>query len=129
MAIARYSALEIAAQQIETALRLLKQGDLFSVITLAGAAEQILGELLPGRGRPPFSLRSLYRILRPGKREREEYYPASVGEGDGFIHMDARREALFLLGKAVEEYRKVSGGVTPAMQQLLTGVNLKEKED
>lgn len=129
MTITRYSAKEIAAGQIETALRLFQQGELFAVITLAGAAEQILGELLPERGRPPFSFQSLYGILRPGKRESGDRYPASIGEADGFIHMDARREALFLLGKAVEDYRKVSGGLTPAMQQLLAGVNLKEKGD
>ena len=41
----------IARIQLETALRLFKeQRDLFSVVTLAGASEEILGKLLCARG-------------------------------------------------------------------------------
>lgn len=44
---------EIAKRQIETALDLFfRQGDIFSIITLAGAGEEILGKLLRRAGEP-----------------------------------------------------------------------------
>ena len=47
-----YSKQSIALAQLETALRLFSVGeDLISVITLAGAAEEILGKLVKSQGR------------------------------------------------------------------------------
>jgi hypothetical protein len=51
MAEATYAKLDIAVAQLETALDLYhRSGDMFSVITLAGAAEEILGQILVERG-------------------------------------------------------------------------------
>ena len=47
-----YAKRQIALRQIETALRLLEaQDDLISVVTLAGAAEEILGKLVKREGK------------------------------------------------------------------------------
>ena len=51
MPLQTYDKRSIALEQIETALRLYREGnDFFSVITLAGAAEEIYGKILSSRG-------------------------------------------------------------------------------
>jgi hypothetical protein len=51
MTFGTYQKLEVACQQLETALRLFFEADeYFSVITLAGAAEEILGAYLKIKG-------------------------------------------------------------------------------
>jgi hypothetical protein len=52
----RYSRLDIAARQLETAVWLFLEGkDRFSVITLAGAATAILTQLVLNAGKQPFA--------------------------------------------------------------------------
>lgn len=119
MNIQRFSRQEIALQQIETALGLYFRGDeLFSVITLAGAAEEILGELLLMRGGNKGALASIFRILRPGKKDglsgREMGH-----EVDEFVHMDVRHEAEFLLGRAIEDYIQLGGAPSPTMLKFM----------
>ena len=46
-----YNKKSVALAQLETALRLFQEDDLFSAGTLAGAAEEILGGMSPP---PPF---------------------------------------------------------------------------
>ncbi len=66
----------IALTQLETALRLFEEGqDLFSVITLAGAAEELLGKLLSEIAAEP-SLDSL-------KKAAVEMYRALFNEEAG----------------------------------------------
>lgn len=119
MNIEKFEKQEIGARQLEMALRIFfAEGDLFSVITLAGAAEEIFGQLLLQResqGRSP--LRSVLDLLRPGKGAGAAGKGWSAHETDLFIHMDARQEALFLLGRAVDDYRALTGAVSPAMQR------------
>jgi len=117
MNIQKFSKEQIARQQIETALALYFEGrDLFSVITLAGAAEEILGQLLPapgGEGKHP--LTSLFRILRP-KSAREQKKQGLTGhEDDNYLHMDLKKEAVFLLGRAIEDYQALTGALSSAM--------------
>ena len=117
MDIRKYAKKEIALNQIETALRLFfEKGDLFSVITLAGAAEEILGQLLhQGSGSGISGLfRSVLEILRPVDRkgQREGHLPH---ETDLFVHMDTYQEALFLLGRAIDDYQALSGELSAGM--------------
>lgn len=52
----RYSRLDLAARQLETAVWLFLEGkDRFSVITLAGAASGILTQLVLNAGKQPFA--------------------------------------------------------------------------
>jgi hypothetical protein len=56
MAKIRYSRLDIAARQLETAVWLFLEGkDRFSVITLAGAASGVLTQLVLNAGKQPFA--------------------------------------------------------------------------
>ena len=51
MPIESHSKTDIALRQLETALRLFDEGqDYYSVVTLAGAADEILGRLLESQG-------------------------------------------------------------------------------
>jgi hypothetical protein len=117
MNIQRYAKKDIALAQIETALRLYFEGEeLFSVVTLAGAAEEILGQLLRAKGTGPGALfRSVLEVLRPGERKRSGEGGGQVQETEDFIHLDARGEALFLLGRAIDDYHSLTGAFSAGM--------------
>jgi len=54
MAIAKHHRLEMAKRQLETAIELYFRGtDMYSVITLAGAADEVFGQALLVEGRKP----------------------------------------------------------------------------
>jgi hypothetical protein len=124
MNIQRYAQKDIALQQIETALDLyFRQADLFSVITLAGAAEEILGRLLAERaGAAGFAatLGSIFKILRPGSQKKEPKEGLAGQELGGFVHMDPLQEAVFLLGRAIEDYVALVGTPSPGMLKFLS---------
>jgi hypothetical protein len=126
MNIQRFAKQEIALHQIETALGLFSsQGDLFSVITLAGAAEEILGGLLQERsGNQGFrgTLTSIFQILRPRAQKREETKGLSGHELDSFVHMDPHHEAVFLLGRAIEDYIALTGAPSASMLKFMSEV-------
>ena len=116
MNIQQYAKKDIALNQIETALALyFNNGDLFSVITLAGAAEEILGQLLQNSSAKGGVLKSLWQILRPGNSERGGRDESAGWESDEAIHMDLQQEARFLLGRAIADYRKLSGTLSAGM--------------
>ncbi|MCM0084277.1 hypothetical protein L4X63_22080 [Geomonas sp. Red32] len=125
MDIQRYPKSDIALNQIETALVIyFGGGDLFSVVTLAGAAEELIGQLLASREERGF-FKPLFEILRPGKRRNEEE-PLVLGETGEFIHTDPRHEAIFLLGRSIDDYRKLTGAVTPSMARFDREVRQRE---
>lgn len=119
MNIGSYPKKEIACQQIETALCLFfEQDDLFSVITLAGAAEEILGQLLhKGGGRAGFfaPFRAVLKLLRPARQNLAEKTRESREDSEPFVHLDPRQEAVFLLGRAIDDYQALSGTLSEAM--------------
>lgn len=125
MDIQKYAKKEIALHQIETALRLFfEEGDLFSVITLAGAAEEVLGQILQEKsGSRP--LMSILKILRPGGDRPRLEDEHEIIETEEYVHMDLRHEALFLLGRVIDDYHKLSGTVTAPM--LRFNVEVREK--
>ncbi|WP_239028029.1 hypothetical protein [Geomonas subterranea] len=110
---------EIASRHLETALLLyFAQKDLFSVITLAGAAEEMFGQLLrlreTGAKQSPF--RSVLELLRPAKaRAKEEH--GGAHETDLYVHMDVRHEAEFLLGRAIDDYFTLTGELSVNMRK------------
>ena len=110
---------EIASNLLETALALFfAQRELFSVITLAGAAEEIFGHLLEqksGKGGSP--LRSVLGLLRPGKAKGERGVKSTSHETELHVHMDVRQEALFLLGRAIDDYQELTGLLSGNMQR------------
>lgn len=116
--IEKHNKQEIAARQLETALLLyFAKKDLFSVITLAGAAEEILGQLLQmGAAEKETPFRSVLHLFRPSRSSvRAETRPAH--ETDLFVHMDVRSEAEFLLGRAIDDYHALTGELSGNMQK------------
>ena len=118
MNIQKYAKEEIALNQVETALTLFfAEGDLFSVITLAGAAEEILGQLLQQKGGG--GLLDLFTpildILRPSARKGLKTERPLSHETDAYLHMDLYREAVFLLGRAIDDYHALSGNLSANM--------------
>lgn len=128
---------DVARVQLETALRLYAEDeDLFSAITLAGAAEEILGTLLQNkRGRqrtdPPTALES----DRHAAAIMHEYLYGVPGDADaygdrvhrarnalkhmnspmGTVTLDLGEEARDALDRAIRNYWRLLGMTTPAM--------------
>ncbi|HBG05305.1 MAG: hypothetical protein A2075_20680 [Geobacteraceae bacterium GWC2_58_44] len=128
MNIQKYAKADIAFNQIETALRLLfEEGDLFSVITLAGAAEEILGQILQHKAGKGGFLKSVWEILRPGKRKEPTKEGDAGQETEAFVHMDLNQEAQFLLGRAIDDYQTLSGMLSANM--LRFNKELREKKE
>jgi len=124
MNIQKFAKQEIALRQIETALGLyFGKGDLFSAITLAGAAEEILGQLLQlkseGEGLGA-KLTSIFKILRPRSAKGDVQEGFTGHQTETFVHMDAHHEAVFLLGRAIEDYVALTGQPTAAMLRFLS---------
>jgi len=137
VAVQTYSKQSIALAQLETALRLFSVGeDLISVITLAGAAEEILGKLVKSRGRDNSldSLKetatSIYERLfsEPidarvfadrANRARNALKHLTAG-GDP-VSLDLREEAVDILNRAVDDYWILETSLTPAMEEFMRG--------
>jgi len=116
-----HSKLEVATQQLDTALLLyFQKKEYFSAITLAGAAEEILGVYLKRHKQPnafdqdlEASLR-VYRWLfkKEGSRDRihkvinkaKNSAKHMMGKNDVTVRCNARTEAKEVLDRAVSNY-------------------------
>jgi hypothetical protein len=123
----------IALTQLETALRLFGEGsDYHSVVTLAGAADEILGELLQSHGGVS-ALASLTRASAaihltvhgvPG-REKEFANRANLARnalkhlesgGTPAVQLDIYQEAVDMLDRAISNCWELTKSLTPAME-------------
>lgn len=129
----------IALAQLESALRLYgsrdSQEELLSVITLAGAAEEILGKLIERRGgnNALESLKAataaMYQHLVPGEliddktlktfanranRARNALKHLDAG-GNPTVQLDLPEEARDILTRAIDNYWLLEESLTPAM--------------
>lgn len=125
----------IALAQIETALRLYFEGqDYFSVVTLAGAAEEILGKLLSAKGIDN-SLDSSKKavcaihqklfgdplvpkdVVERANRARNSFKHHHGVGGSPTIILDLREEAIDMLQRAIDNYWLLEEWLTPAMEK------------
>lgn len=121
MSFATFDKLDVACEQLETALRLFFEGrELFSVITLAGAAEEILGAHLKVEGKPtaldelvkgavrisaalsgapstPKDIRTVANRPRNASKHMD-------GQSDSTLQVYLKRDAADLLNRAVDNY-------------------------
>ena len=130
----------IALSQLETALGLFSEGqDFFSVITLAGAADEILGKLVTLRGGDS-SLASLNKaaaaiyehlfgepadvsaIAARANRARNALKHLDPG-GRPTITLDARQEAIDMVNRAIDNYWTLEDSLTPAMEHFAKGLH------
>ena len=120
----KYAKLTVATQQLDTALRLyLARKEYFSAITLAGAAEEILGVYLKLHKQPNAfdeDLRSTLRVYRwlhgeDGSRDSIQKTINRVknsskhmgGKGDQALSCDAGEEERDILDRAVSNYYRL----------------------
>jgi hypothetical protein len=137
MHIQSFTKSDIALQQIETALDLyLNNKDYFSVITLAGAGEEILGQLLKEAGKEnslgqrTASLVGMYDALSQKRveerrarndlnRARNSIKHMDDKNADFRVEMDPAVEAVDMLYRAIENYYSLCSNLTPNMQKFL----------
>jgi hypothetical protein len=121
MTVREYSKLQVATQQLDTALRLyFQREEYFSVVSLAAAAEEILGVYLERHKQPnafqqalDSSLR-MYRWLYKTEGSRDSMHKTinrvknaakhMKGQNDVTLVCDAREEAKEVLDRAVCNY-------------------------
>ena len=127
---------EIAKRQIETALDLFfLQGDIFSIITLAGAGEGILGNLLQRAGEPCMMdyLIDYDKCLTVTGRDFKIVNEEVNGIRNSLKHADNPLEdelevdsehAVAMLTRAVTNYRSLEGSLTPPMDKFYEHLRL-----
>jgi hypothetical protein len=123
----------IALAQLETALRLyFERSDFFSVITLAGNADEILGKMLKTKSIEG-SLDQLKKAVGAVHRHlfKEELPESVVAEranraknaikhgigGAPTATFDAEEEARDMLNRAIDNYWVLEQSLTPAMEK------------
>lgn len=123
----------IALVQLETALRLyFEKSDFFSVITLAGNADEVFGKILKTKGRES-SLDELkkavaaihlhlYEEVLPESAvaERANRAKNAIKHGIGAaptVTFDAEEEAKDMLNRAIDNYWVLEQWITPAMER------------
>ena len=122
----------IALTQLESALRLFREGDdYFSALTLAGAAEEILGDLRRSRGQQNAldDLTSgavlIHKHLFGEEAGAKEFATSANRARNALKHLDAgghtitldiRDEAKDMLERAIGNYWRLEESLTPAMR-------------
>ena len=120
----------IALKQLETALRLyFEQGDYYSVITLAGASEEIFGKLLKEKSRENFldslkkSVSDIHKHLFGEDLDEKEIVKRAnearnkLKHGTGVCEFDAPEEAKHMLERAIDNYYWLTYNLTSAMER------------
>jgi hypothetical protein len=131
---ATYQKIEIAQRQLDTAIRLFLEGkDLFSVVTLAGAADEILGKALEHRGLTS-ALTNMSEIEARVSaafddssstareiRDRANYARNHLKHHDdpdaATVTVDIRQEAIDMLSRAFDNATMLDGPWSPEMYQ------------
>jgi hypothetical protein len=130
-----YTKRQVALRQIETALRLFEeQDDLISVVTLAGAAEEILGKLVKREGQTnaldslSSAAHAMYQYLFGGEPLPPKHFAdrANIARnafkhlrtaGGDAVTLDLREEAVDMLTRAIDNYWYLETNLTPAMER------------
>src|SRR5688572_6578380 len=126
------SKFEVATRQMSTAIDLyLRKDDLVSVVTLAGAADEILGVLVRQAGDPSALDEAIERLC--GMYEAAFSEPANPkafvelrnSVRNQFKHLsggadftgDLEREARSMIRRAIDNYRKLAPGFVEEFRQ------------
>lgn len=124
MTFATYEKLDVGREQLEVALRLFFEGaEYFAVITLAGAADELLGAYVEAKGEAT-SLTELVRGAvrissalsgspsKPKNIIKIANYPRNASkhmddEADSKVRVNLKRDATDLLSRAVDNYYRL----------------------
>ncbi|WP_263769629.1 hypothetical protein [Propionivibrio soli] len=133
MAIRSHDCRCIALTQLETALRLYFEGsDFFSVITLAGNADEIFGKIVKAKRRESSldelkkAVAAMYlhlygeELSQNAVAERANWARNAIKHGIGetpTVAFDAEEEAKDMLNRAIQNYWVLESWLTPAMEK------------
>lgn len=124
MSLSTLSAEEIAEHQLLAAIRLWREEDYLSSLTLAGAAEEILGKRLRRLGKAPSfnQLQDLIVTLARSEGDRAPSLEKTVGDmlnntrnelkhygGDDSLTFDLRSDCLEMLERAIANHQALTG--------------------
>jgi hypothetical protein len=134
MSVRAYYREDLALAQLKTALRLFFEGsDLASVITLAGASDEVFGKLLSATGRTN-ALDELKKavtaihitlsgeplepseVARRANRAKNSLKHWDEGQ-DQIVKLDLHQEARDMLFRATDNYWALKQSLTPAMER------------
>jgi hypothetical protein len=144
--VTRYHKFDVATGQLETAIRLfLMDGcDMFSAVTLAGAAGGILSQLVLDAGKRPFVDFAIktYDWRKLGPTVARSALMTHINKilfinalkhhdpkDDEFVEFDAEEAALAAILKAVADYKTLTGTETEAMKAFLAWCYLNLESD
>lgn len=115
---------EIAERQLLAAIRLWHEGDYVSAITLAGAAEEILGKRLRKKGKEPSfdniksAIMALSQTLGDENQKTEKIVADLLNQtknelkhysGDDHLEFDLLEDSIELLERAITNYQMLTG--------------------
>lgn len=128
--------LEVAEHQVERALRLLEENEYVCAITLAGAAEEILGKLLEKQGKEHALGSFVKTCVATGKIAYNENWSrkdfAEMANSfrndlkhytDGQAITIPREAAVEILDRAIENFYALTGRATPNMRRFMEEVH------
>jgi hypothetical protein len=130
----KYHRLDIATRQLETAVDMFLSGrDRFSIITLAGAASNILSQLVKNQGGEPFIdySRRVHNALigfTPPRGKYNKYINDRLGinalkhhssEDETHLELDEEKAAEDAVTKAIADFIKVKGKEEPFVNAFL----------
>ena len=133
MSVESHEKQHIALAQLESALRIFADGkDFYSVVTLAGAADELLGRLLEKRGGVSALVSltkasaAIHRIVSGiPSNERLFVERANLARnalkhlragGEEAVRLDIRKEAVDMLDRAISNYWALTHAMTPLME-------------
>lgn len=133
-----YNKIELAENQLKTAIELfVSNGDKFSTITLAGAADVILCRLVLNAGKENFTEFSLRHTSSQHDNETKESHGRKINDvlfinalkhmdrdEDGYVVMDVDECALGAILKALANYIILSGSEKDFVKGFLVWVRL-----
>ncbi len=123
---------EMALTQLESALRLYREGqDYYSVVTLAGAADEVLGQLLKAQGKvnsldswvqavraindhlggPPIDPASIAARANLARNALKHWSP----DQPRMISFDLEEEAADMLNRAIDNYWQYAHSLSDSM--------------
>lgn len=115
---------EIAERQLLAAIRIWHEGDYVSAITLAGAAEEILGKRLRKKGKEPSfdniksAIMALSQTLGDENQKTEKIVADLLNQtknelkhysGDDHLEFDLFEDSIELLERAITNYQMLTG--------------------
>lgn len=133
---------EIAERQLLAAIRLWHEGDYVSAITLAGAAEEILGKRLRKKGKEPSfdniksAIMALSQTLGDENQKTEKIVADLLNQtknelkhysGDDHLEFDLLEDSIELLERAITNYQMLTGVIHNEMISFWAAIDVTGK--